>query len=245
MPLKNEDKNHLKQSNKGFSHVFLKHDDKFIMKLTLITLFFLMSSSLFAADNTVERLVKCLGKEEAKIHKNKLGGAVYELNQRLISELIMFNKIEVVPNIINDVCKYEGKVFPSVKLLEHLINKQEQVFIIPRRLPAVDKEILQATVTEFLDLLPEIFYMYIAQVQAASARHACLEDHVPALKELNRNIKALEQDIPARQLMSKNQMASKVMFGIRDVEGIWKKCDDEYKKKVEEEKKKRLSGNKP
>jgi uncharacterized protein YabN with tetrapyrrole methylase and pyrophosphatase domain len=87
--------------------------------------------------------------------------------------------------------------------------------------------------------------MYIAQVQAVSARPACLEDHVPALKELNRDIKALEQDIPARQLMSKNKIASKVMFGIRDVESIWKKCDEEYKKKIEEEKKKLLSGNKP
>jgi hypothetical protein len=245
LPLKSRTKNHANLSDKGFSHVFLKHDDKLVMKLTFVALFFLINSSLFAADHTVERLVKCLGKEEAKIHKNKLGGAVYELNQRLISELIMFNKIEVVPNIINDICSYEGKVFPSVKLLEHLINKQEQFFIIPRRLPAVDKEILQATVTEFLDLLPEIFYMYIAQVQAVSARPACLEDHVPALKELNRDIKALEQDIPARQLMSKNKIASKVMFGIRDVESIWKKCDEEYKKKIEEEKKKLLSGNKP
>jgi hypothetical protein len=214
------------------------------MKYLFLSLLIFSNSSLWAAENTVERLVKCLGKEEAKIHKNKLGGAVYELNQRLISELIMFNKIEVVPNVINDVCKFEGKVYPSVKLLEHLINKQEQVFAIPRKLPAVDKEILQATVTEFLDLLPEIFYMYIAHVQAASARHACLEDHVPALKELNRNIKALEQDIPARQLMSRNQVASKVMFGIRDVEGIWRKCDEELKKKIEEEKKKRQSDSK-
>lgn len=194
---------------------------------------------LFAGNNTVERLVKCLGKEEAKIHKNKLGGAVYELNQRLISELIMFNKIEMVPEYIEDICSGKGKTPASVKVLEYLVSAQEKFFYIPKGLPAVDKEILGATVTELLDLVPEIFYMYISHVQAASARHACLEDHITALKELNRDIKALEQDIPARKLMARNKMATKVMAGLRDIESIWKKCDQELKKQIEEEKKKR------
>ncbi len=159
------------------------------MKIITSILALVVSLPVWANPSSIEAVVKCLGREESKIHKNRLGGPVYELNQRLISELIMFNKIELVPAMAKDICRNDDTVFGSVKLLEYLVKNDGNVFVIPKKLSALDKEIYRATVNEFLDLIPEIFYNYVSHVQAASARPSCLEDHIPQIKELNRDIK--------------------------------------------------------
>ncbi len=204
-----------------------------------------MSFPLWAGPSSIEAVVKCLGREESRIHKNRLGGPVYELNQRLISELVMFNKIELVPAMAKDICKNEDKTFGSVKLLEYLVTHDGNVFVLPKKLTLIEKEIYRATVNEFMDMIPEVFYNYVAQVQAVSARPSCLEDHIPQIKELNRDIKALGQEIPARRLIANNKMGAKIMSSLRDVENLWLKCDEELKKQLEEEKKKREKVTKP
>lgn len=212
------------------------------MKAIFLFLLLLPLNS-FAQINSIEEVLKCLGREELKIHKMKLNGPYFELNQRLVSDFIMFNKIEVAKDIRIDICK-KDEVFGSVKLLEYLINRGENVFVIPRNLNPIDKEFYKSSIVEFIDTLPEIFLNYIAQMQATTARSMCLEDHIPELKTLFRDLKALEQDIPARKIMAKNQMATKILEKLRRIDSIQKTCEEELKKKLEEEKKKRAKAQK-
>jgi hypothetical protein len=209
-------------------------------KYLIVAIFSIFSISLSAKaqSHSVEEVLKCLGREELKIHKMKLGGAYFELNQRLISDFIMFNKIDILAEVKKDICQAD-KVFGSVKLLEHLIQKGEGVFVFPKKINPMDKEFYKSSIQEFLDTLPEMFLNYVAQIQASTARTQCLVDHIPELKLLYRDLKTFEQEIPARKIMQKNQIASKILAKLRNVDQIQKSCEEEQKKKLEEEKKKR------
>ena len=78
---------------------------KKLLPLTLFSLFMaLFFDSALALDKPNPLLV-CLGKEELKIHKSKIEGPIYKLNQELINQLARANNVSVRMDVIREVCQ--------------------------------------------------------------------------------------------------------------------------------------------
>lgn len=210
-------------------------------KLIIIMMLSISTVFAFANNNSIESLIKCLGNEEGKIHKNRIGGAIYELNQRLISELIMFQKINIDPQVKNHVCNNK-KYSSSVLLLEQLISMGPSMFSIPSEVGELDREFYMSSVHEFFDLIPEIFFLYVGQLQAATSKHDCLEKNIPELKKLIFDMKALEQDIPAKKLIRQDRRGEIIMKKLRKFSKIEETCRKEVEKE-KADKKKKLQNN--
>lgn len=189
-------------------------------------------------ENSIESLIKCLGREEHKIHKKKLSGALYEINQRLISELVMFQKININPQMKKEICASRNPT-PSVRLLEYLVTYQDKVFDLTGPINEAEKELYKSSILEFTDIIPELFFLYVSHLQAVTPRPACLEEHIPQLKSLLEDVKNLEGDVPTKDLLKQKNRGDKILIQLRNFNSINETCTQELKKKQEEEKKKR------
>lgn len=204
----------------------------------LLAAFSPLTEARLPQENSIESLVKCLGREEHKIHRKKVSGALYELNQRMISELVMFNKINISPEMKKEICA-SSKPTPSVRLLEYLVAHQDKVFDLTGKINEAEKELYKSSIQEFTDIIPDLFFLYITHLQAATPRPSCLEEHIPELKSLLSDVKNLEGDIPIKDLLKQKNRGDKILRQLRNFQQINDACEEELKKQKEEEKKKR------
>lgn len=179
-----------------------------------------------------------MGREEHKIHKKKVSGAVYKLNMRMLEELVMFQKINIKPQLKKEICKSKAPP-PSVRLLEYLIMYQDQVFDLSGKIHESEKELYRSSILEFNDVIPELFQLYVSLLQAATPKHSCLEENIPELKSLQSDIQYLEGEVPVKTLLKQKSRGEKIMMKLRNFDQINETCEQELKKKLEEEKKKK------
>lgn len=189
-------------------------------------------------DNSIESLIKCIGREEHKIHKKKVSGALYKLNMRMLEELVMFQKININAQAKKEICKSVTPP-PSVRLLEYLVIYQDRVFDLSGKIHESEKELYRSSIKEFTDIIPELFQLYVSLLQATTPKPSCLEEHIPELKALHSDIQYLEGDVPIKVLLKQQNRGEKIMMKLRNFNKINETCEQDRQKKLEEEKKKK------
>ncbi len=84
-------------------------------------------------------LLKCLGEEEKKLHLKKNVGPTYELNQKLIGEIIQIPSVDIEKEKLQTICN--SKASPSWKLLELSLVEGRKIFLMPKSENEMQKNI--------------------------------------------------------------------------------------------------------
>jgi hypothetical protein len=150
-------------------------------------IFFLISLNLLAASRPY---LICLGQEEAKIHKLKLTGPYYKLNQEMISNLLQLNdSIDMKPEILKRVCADE---MTSLAILETILAKKGLLFF-----SAAVKSNVQQTSMDNLSIEElkarsfKVFINYLTRLQSNFDDPNCLKKRVPEIQSFYENAQHL------------------------------------------------------
>lgn len=163
------------------------------MKYLGLILVLLSSLEAFAARDRGQ-LLKCLGEEEKKFHLKKSTGPLYDLNQKLIGEMIQIPNADISPNFLGTICQNK-KISPSWKLLELSISKGRTIFIMPGDIGGMQKEMTLGMIDDYVESTKEILLGFINQVQSLSPTPTCLGDEIPELNKFFIDIKYLQEDV--------------------------------------------------
>tara|TARA_Y100000768_G_scaffold389019_1_gene390411 strand:+ start:8250 stop:8837 length:588 start_codon:yes stop_codon:yes gene_type:complete len=163
--------------------------------LFLATLLFSLSS--FPATN----YLKCIGKEEAKIHKNRWGGAYKALNQSIINEFAMFSEsIEMNKEIEKKICS-ESTQKPSLVVLEHMFLGDELFFSSINSQDLKQHAIDKTSIESFTTSSYYIFLDYLAALQIEIGQAHCLKQEFPHLAKFYTRARYILSDVGMKTLV--------------------------------------------
>lgn len=162
------------------------------MKLFCLV-FILFSSTCFASQS---ELLKCLGQEEKYIHNQKIGGAFFELNQSMISFVVMFpSDTEIHAEKLKEVCEEK---YSSFHLLRLLITDGHKIFKESGELkPGGDVRRPESLAKHSLSM----FLQFLSRYQSGFSKADCLEQSIPELRSFFRKTRYLETDISKQKLL--------------------------------------------
>lgn len=190
---------------------------------------FLLSAPLWARDG---QILKCLGEEEKRFHLKKEVGPVYDLNQRLIAEMIQIPKIEIDPDNYLEICAGQ-KFSESWKLLEHSIKYGKEMFIIPSDVQGMQREMTKGMIDDYVEATREILLTFIAQIQTISPTPTCLKEEVPELDKFFNEIKYLQEDVDLKVIF---EGRDKTIFErLKNYPLAFEKCRARLRKKPKSE----------
>ena len=201
------------------------------MKWFVIVLIF---SSFECFAKTESPLLVCLGKEEKNFHHSKKQGPIYELNQKLISEIIQIPSVQLEPKDLFQVC--EKSVSPSVKLLSLTLSRGEELFKISDDALESQKLIAQGMIKDFVEISREIFLNFVSSIQTISPTPNCIEEEIPELKKLFADLKYLQDEVEVKKLFGGIEIS--IFEKLQDYQKLFQKCRARTKKKLK-------SGSKP
>lgn len=196
------------------------------MKYLLLLLLTLPSLPLEAR---TRQILKCLGEEEQQFHLNKDSGPLYELNQRLISEMIQIPRIEISTADFDEICKNK-KYSASWKLLEQSIKKGKDLFIYPDSITGMQRSMAEGMVDDYIEATREILLQFINQVQMLSPTPTCLKEQIPELDSFFVEIKYLQEDVDLQQIFKGKDQ--KIFERLTHFPEAFRKCREALKKKV-------------
>ncbi|MBI2520644.1 MAG: hypothetical protein HYV97_09510 [Bdellovibrio sp.] len=207
-------------------------------------LLFIAQSLMFCpkviAAERVSDLIRCLGQEELALHKKKLDGPIYQLNQELIVLFAGNNELILKDGFYEEICQHKDFP-PSVALLRKLLANNYNIFILDEKLvPARTKLNQHVILNELKDRGHLIFANYIASLQGLTKDPHCLEREIPELKYLYERIKYLEEEIDAQELVGQNDKIEAVFEKLKNFKALQKRCEDylmNSKKKAEKKSK--------
>jgi hypothetical protein len=198
------------------------------MKCFVIFFLLLQNTPSFASKDE-RQLLKCLGDEEKKFHLKKETGPLYDLNQRMISEMIQIPKAELALEHFNDICS-KTSFSPAWKLLEHSISKGKEIFEVPEGVTGTQKEVAQGMIDDYLEITSEIFLNFMTQVQAAAPSSTCLKEEIPELDAFFTDIKYLQEDVDIKKIFAGRDI--KIFEKLKDFPLAFQRCRERLKKKL-------------
>lgn len=199
------------------------------MKCLVIITLTLLSLSGFAKEGDI---LKCLGDEEKRFHLKKETGPVYDLNQRLISELVQIPRIKLHREDYLTVCA--GNDFSeSWKLLELSIKKGKDIFESPSDLRGMQKEMTEGMIDDYIEASKEILLTFISQIQAQSPTPDCLKKEIPELEKFFYEFKYLQEDVDIAQIFKGYD--EKLVEKLKNYPLAFEKCRARLKKKAKSE----------
>jgi hypothetical protein len=198
------------------------------MKVAPILLF-LISLSAMA---TSSEILKCLGDEEKRFHLRKERGPLYDLNQRMIAEIIQIPGVTLDQESYREVCNSK-KFSESWKLLELSIKKGKTIFILPSNLSEIQKNITEEMIADYSELTREILLTFISQIQALSPTPTCLSEEIPELNAFFTEIKYLQEDVDMKTIFSGKDQ--KIFDQLKNYPSAFEKCRARIKKKPKSE----------
>lgn len=175
------------------------------------------------------QILKCLGQEEQQFHLKKDSGPLYELNQRLISEMVQIPRIEISTADYEEICK-NTKYSPSWKLLEQSIKKGKALFIYPENITGMQRSMAEGMVDDYIDATREILLNFINQVQMLAPTPTCLKEQIPELDNFFIEIKYLQEDVDLQQIFKGKDQ--KIFERLTYFPEAFKKCREDLKKKA-------------
>jgi hypothetical protein len=171
-------------------------------------------------------VLECLGAEELILHKKKLTGPLYTLNQRFINELSSWGKIHIKPKELTKICTSQ-EFSPSVNLLRHFIIFEKSFFEVSTYKKTISEIALQKSlINSLMSKIPNIFFNYLSSLQALAENPKCLNLKVPELNYFIYQFKYLEDEIPTKFLLKNKSKLSSIFNKIRDLDVILKSCSE-------------------
>jgi hypothetical protein len=143
----------------------------------------LILSSIICAPSFGARFLKCLGAEEAMIHKKSIGGAYKKLNQMLLAQLVQLGENVILEKSIEDkLC--DGSIsFPSVFLLEKLLTEKKFIFESSTSKGKQSKRASEIRTISYLQSKTlEVFIQFLSDLQTEVKAPNCLVKIYPPLK---------------------------------------------------------------
>jgi hypothetical protein len=201
------------------------------MKCIVIIMALMSSFSLFAKDRPI---LKCLGDEEKRFHLKKEVGPVYDLNQRLIAEMIQIPGIEIHHEDYLAICTGE-KFSESWKLLELSIVKGKGIFFISNDIQGMQRNITQSMIDDYVEATKEILLAFISQIQTLSPTPTCLKEKIPELDSFFTEIKYLQEDVDMQVIFKGKD--HKIFEKLKNYPLAFEKCRALLKKKAKSESK--------
>jgi hypothetical protein len=194
------------------------------MKCFVTLILLSLSASLWAAEM---KILKCLGKEEKRFHLNKQSGPVYDLNQRLISEMIQIPRISLQHDDAKTVCT-DTKFSESWKLLELSIKKGKDIFFIPSEVTGLQREMAKGMIEDYVDATREILLNFISQIQTLSPTPTCLKEEIPELDVFFTEVKYLQADVDLQVIFKGKDQ--KIFEKLKHYPQAFEKCRARLKK---------------
>lgn len=195
------------------------------MKCIVIILTFLAITPAFAQ----KELLKCLGDEEKRFHLQKRTGPVYDLNQKLIGEMIQIPNAIVKPQYLKAIC--QPKEFSeSWKLLEFSIIRGKNIFNVPSSVTGMQREVAHGMIEDYIDATREILVGFINAIQAEAPSASCLKEEIPQLDQFFTEIKHLQEDVDLAQVFAKKD--TKIFNQLKKYPQSFERCRERLKKKA-------------
>ena len=199
------------------------------MKCFVITTFMLLSLTAHATRDE-RQLIKCLGEEEKKFHLKKDTGPLYELNQRLISEMIQIPKAELDVEYYNEMCS-KGSKSAALKLLELSLRHGDDIFMVPESVVGAQRSVAEGMIDDYIESTKEIFLGFMAQIQALAPSADCLKVEIPQIDAFYTDIKYLqEEDVTMKKIFAGRD--SKIFQKLVNYKSAFKRCQARIKKKL-------------
>ena len=193
--------------------------------LSFIFASLMAAPALAAPAQAGSMLMLCLGKEEKTLHTQKLTGPTYDLNQRLIGELILINRIDAPTAILKKVCR--SKSSASLELLEEMLLNPKGWAKLPSDIKGVEASIAQELVKDVNLGIPEVLLAFLGQLQAAAPDAQCLNKNIPGLNTLNEEVKWLQEEIDLIKIAGRKSRLKKIFAGIKQAPSYFEKCRQE------------------
>lgn len=191
----------------------------------------LLTTSLHARERVAaSRLLICLGAQEKKFHLQKASGAYYDLNQRLIGELIQAHQVDANPTLLRLVC--QKKKNSALHLLQAMLLDPKGWHVI-QAAPGPQQELAKELVRELNEGAPEILLNFLAGLQMQAPTSDCLEKHVPGIKKMYEQVKWLQEEVDLVKITNRKKRLAKIFAGIQSVDQYYKSCAAEKAKKTE------------
>ncbi len=195
-------------------------------RLALILIF----TTTFSHARSLDRKVlKCLGEEEKRFHLKKESGPFYDLNQRLISELIQIPRVEITHEDYLTACTGENKS-EAWKLLELSLKKGRDLFVIPKDVQGMQRGITESMIEDFLNGSKDLLLNFVAQIQTLSPTPTCLQEEIPELDAFFTEIKYLEEDVDVKLLFQGKDQ--RILDRVKSYPLAFEKCRARLKKKT-------------
>ncbi len=179
------------------------------MKVLLMTLFLGFSYQAAAID---PGLLRCLGAEEKSLHLKKNMGPIYELNQRMISEVVQIPNVKLKNVEFHDICSRK-RPSESLHLLQITLLKGKEIFEIPESVTGMQKQITLGMIDDYVDACEEIFLNFISQIQTSAPTPDCLTKEIPELIPFFYDVKYLQEDVEIKRVFHgrENTIFSKLL----------------------------------
>ena len=201
------------------------------MKWSYFLIILTFNSALWARDREI---LKCLGEEEKRFHLKKETGPIYDLNQRLIAEIIQVPKAELVKEHFLTICSGEN-FSESWKLLELSIKLGKNIFIIPSNVTGIQRSMTEGMIEDYVEATREILLSFIAQIQSISPTPNCLKEEIPELDQFFNEIKYLQEYIDTKKIFEVKDQ--KIFEKLKHYPQAFEKCRSRLKKKLKSESK--------
>lgn len=179
-------------------------------------------------------LLMCLGGEEKRLHQDKNTGPIYDLNQRITSEMIQIPDVMINAEDYRSVCQSK-RFSESWKLLELSLRKGKKLFVIPASISGLQRSITEGMIEDYVEASKEILLNFISQIQTLSPTPDCLLQEIPELNRFFTEIKYLQEDIDIKKIMAGKD--EKIFDKIKDYPTAFQRCRDRLKKKTKSESK--------
>lgn len=197
------------------------------MRLPL-TFGLLLLSLASSAQAPGSRLVKCLAVQEAQFHRRKATGAFFDLNQRMLAELVQVVGVEAAPALLSTVCRSRGT--GALHLLEALLLDPGDWYVLSAQNNPLGTSLSRELVRELNATAPELLLSFLSQLQMQAPTPDCLERHVPGLAQLYQNVKWLQEEVELGKLTNKRKQLAGLFAKIHRIDEIYQRCAQEKTK---------------
>lgn len=198
----------------------------------MIKLFMMMiifGNFISKASSQNKDILKCLGNEEKSFHKMKKSGPIYELNQKLIAEIIQIPELQLKSDFFSLIC-LKSQESPSLNLLEYSVLRGEMIFSASKESTELQKSMSKSMTQDYLESSREILLSLISSIQTLSPTPHCLEENFPELKDFFVELKYLQEDYDLSKIFKGKE--ADIFKMIKHYPNIFKGCQKRLKKKL-------------
>lgn len=196
------------------------------MKMLFFAILSLLPLVSFARDT---QLLKCLGAEEKRLHLKKNLGPLYDLNQRLIAEILQIPDAQVKTVEYHDICSRK-RPSESLHLLQASLHKGADLFEIPGSVTGMQRSITKGMIDDYVEATKEIFLNFLSAIQTNAPTPNCLKEEIPELDSLFSDIKYLQEDVDMKQIIHGRD--EKIFEKLLTYSNAYKRCQARLKKKL-------------